>query len=209
VPKHHLGEQYADFAHEDETLELGMWVFLASELLLFAALFALYAAYRVLYRADFEAALHHNTIVYGTVNLFVLLTSSFTVALAVWSARRGRARQSLWLLVATMVLGLVFLGVKLAEYAKHIDEGALPGRYFHWHEQPTFGANRFFTMYWAMTGLHALHVTAGLGVLGWLTFRTARGFYTAEHHVGLEMGALYWHLVDVIWIFLWPLMYLS
>lgn len=209
MPRHQLGEQYADFAQQDDTLQFGMWVFLASELLLFAALFTLYASYRTMYPADFEEAIRHNTIVYGTVNMFVLLTSSFTVALAGWAVKGARPRLAVALLVATMALGVAFVVIKLAEYGEHFKEGALPGRYFHMRELPTFGANRFFTMYWVMTGLHAVHVTAGIGVLGWLTFRAWRRFYTPEHHVGLEMGTLYWHLVDVIWIFLWPLMYLS
>jgi cytochrome c oxidase subunit 3 len=204
-----FGEQYADLAQREETLLLGMWLFLATELLLFGALFTLYGAYRAMYGADFIDALHHNTRNYGTVNMFVLLTSSFTVALAVWAARHARARVLLGCLVTTMALGAAFLVVKFFEYAIHVREGALPGPYYRWVELPTFGANRFFTLYWVMTGLHALHVTAGILVLAWLLRRAARGAYTPEHHAGLEMGALYWHLVDVIWIFLWPIMYLA
>jgi cytochrome c oxidase subunit 3 len=209
VPKHALGEQYADFAQQDHTLRFGMWVFLATEVLLFGALFALYASYRAMYGADFAAAIHHNPLVHGTINMFVLLTSSFTVAVSVWAVRAARPRLALALLVTTMALGLVFMLVKALEYTRHVREGALPGGFYHLAELPTYGANRFFTLYWVMTGLHALHVTGGIALLGWLSFRAWRRFYTPDHHVGLEMGTLYWHLVDVIWIFLWPIMYLA
>jgi cytochrome c oxidase subunit 3 len=201
--------QYADFAQQDHALRFGMWVFLASEVLLFAALFALYGSYRAMYGADFEAAVKHNTLAYGTINMFVLLTSSFTVALAIWATRGGRPRLTVALLVGTMVLGITFLVCKGLEYAEHVHGGALPGPYYHMAELPTYGANRFFTLYWTMTGFHALHVTGGVCLLGWLTWRAAKRHYTAERHVGLEMGALYWHLVDVIWIFLWPILYLA
>jgi len=204
-----LGEQYADFGQQDHALKLGMWVFLLTEILLFSALFALYAGYRAMYGVDFEDAVKHNTIAYGTVNMYVLLTSSFTVALSVWAVRGARPRLAVGLLLTTMVLGIAFIVIKMFEYAEHFRERALPGPYYHMTELPTYGANRFFTMYWVMTGLHALHVTGGVCLLGWLTFRAWRRHYTPERYVGLEMGTLYWHLVDVIWIFLWPIMYLA
>ena len=206
---HELGEQYGDFAQQDHTLKFGMWVFLASEVLLFAALFALYAAYRTMYVDDFREAIEHNTLAYGTVNMFVLLFSSFTVALSVWAVRRARHGLAVGLQLATMALGVAFLVIKLFEYAEHFRERALPGRYYHMIELPTFGANRFFTMYWVMTGVHAFHVTGGVCLVGWLAYRTATRHYTPEHYAGLEMGTMYWHLVDIIWIFLWPLLYLA
>jgi cytochrome c oxidase subunit 3 len=132
-----------------------------------------------------------------------------TVAFSVWAARLGRYRMVVAMLVSTMLLGLAFLVIKLFEYAKHVEEGALPGAYYRLAELPSYGANRFYTLYWTMTGLHAFHVIAGLTVLGWMTGRAVKRFYTPEHHVTLEMGTLYWHLVDVVWIFLWPLLYLA
>jgi cytochrome c oxidase subunit 3 len=188
---------------------LGMWVFLGSEALLFAGLFALYAAYRAMYGDDFLAALKHNTLWYGTTNTFILLTSSLTVALTIWAARHGRWRWIVGLLLATIAQGLAFLFIKGFEYLRHAREGALPGPWYHMAELPTFGANRFYTLYWVMTSLHALHVTAGILVLAWMCARAWQRAYTVEHHTTLEMGTLYWHLVDLIWIFLWPLLYLS
>lgn len=209
MPGHQLGEQYADFGQQDHTLKFGMWVFLATEVLLFAALFALYGAYRTMYGKDFYEAIKHNTLVYGTVNMYVLLCSSFTVALSVWAVKRLRYRLAVGLELTTIALGIAFIVIKLFEYAEHFRERALPGPYYHMTELPTFGANRFFTMYWLMTGVHALHVTGGVCLLVWLTWRTYTRHYTPEHYTGLEMGTMYWHLVDIIWIFLWPIMYLT
>ena len=204
-----VGEQYDSLETQERSLELGMWVFLATEVLLFAALFAVYAAYRAMYLSDFKAGIEHNTLVFGTVNMYVLLTSSLLAALSVSAIRADRARSASWLLAGTAVLGAAFIAIKLYEYSKHWHEGSLPGRYYHYDELPTFGANRFFTMYWVMTGFHALHVTAGVGVVSWMAARAHRGFYTRAAHARLVIGTLYWHLVDVIWIFLWPLLYLS
>jgi cytochrome c oxidase subunit 3 len=209
VPAPKLGEQFGSYSVQEHALRLGMWAFLGSELLLFAGLFALYAAYRTMYGPDFEAAIRHNTLWYGTINTFILLTSSLTVALSVWAVRREKFKLVVFFLFITILQGAAFLVVKTLEYVKHYTDGALPGPYYHWHELPTFGANRFYTMYWVMTGLHAGHVIAGMCVLAWFCWRAHHRHYTAEHHTMLEMGTLYWHLVDVIWIFLWPMLYLS
>jgi cytochrome c oxidase subunit 3 len=162
-----------------------------------------------MYGADFEAGIRHNTLVFGTVNMYVLLTSSLLAALAVSAVRVARPGVAAALLAGTGALGIAFIAIKLAEYARHWHEGSLPGRYYHDAQLPTFGANRFFTLYWTMTGIHALHVTAGVFVVSWMAVRAWRGFYTPKLHAKLEMGTLYWHLVDIIWIFLWPLLYLS
>jgi cytochrome c oxidase subunit 3 len=204
-----LGEQFDTFETQEETLQLGMWIFLATEVLFFAALFALYTAYRIMYLADFKAAIQHNTLAYGTANMYVLLTSSLLAALSVSAARAARRRLTGALLAGTAALGVAFLVVKLLEYRQHWHEGSLPGPYYHDPHLATFGANRFFTLYWTMTGFHALHVTAGVAVVSWMAGRAWRGRYTPRLHAKLEMGALYWHLVDVVWIFLWPLLYLA
>jgi len=209
APKPILGEQYPSLALQEQTLELGMWVFLATEVLLFAALFALYASYRTMFPRDFADGVAHNTLAFGTVNMYVLLTSSLLAALAVSAVRAARTRAAGLLLIGTALLGVAFLVIKLIEYTIHWHEGSLPGPYYHFAELPTFGANRFFTLYWVMTGFHALHVTGGVCVVSWMAARAWRGVYTPGVHARLVMGTLYWHLVDVIWIFLWPLLYLS
>jgi cytochrome c oxidase subunit 3 len=177
-------------------------------MLLFAGLFALYAAYRAMYRASFHDAASHMSLVLGSVNTFVLLLSSLTVALAVWAVRATRPRLAVFLIVATLVLAAAFLVIKGSEYASHFAEGIYPGQYYAFAALPQPGVRIFFTLYYFMTGLHALHVLAGMGILLWCLWHTARGHFTAAQHTGLELGAMYWHLVDLIWIFLWPLLYL-
>jgi cytochrome c oxidase subunit III len=203
-----LGEQYEDHAKQGHAARLGMWAFLGSEALLFAGLFALYGAYRGHYREAFHQAGAHMDVTLGTVNTFILLTSSLTVALAVWAARAGRPRAIVPLLGTTLAFAAAFLVLKGIEYAQHFREGLLPGRYYANVEMPFAGAKIFTTLYFFMTGLHAIHVVVGMIVLAWALRRALRLRWTPEHHTGLELGAMYWHLVDLIWIFLWPLLYL-
>ena len=208
MPEPILGEQYASLERQAVALRFGMWLFLASELLLFSGLFVLYAAYRGIYGSDFVSALHHNTLLYGTVNMYVLLTSSFTVALAVAAVRHGRLRTAMLLVMCSAALGVAFLVIKAIEYGVHMREGALPGPYYHFAELPSLGANRFFTLYWVTTGAHALHVAIGVGVLSWIAWRVPRGYYTADYYPKFEIATLYWHFVDVMWLFIWPIYYL-
>lgn len=208
MPAPILGEQYASLDRQAVTLRFGMWLFLGSELLLFSGFFVLYASYRALYPAEFVDALHHNTMAYGTANTYVLLTSSFTIALAVYSVRHDAMKRAMWLVLASAALGFMFLAIKAAEYGVHIREGALPGPYYHYAEAATLGGNRFYTLYWVTTGAHALHVTGGIGVLLWVAFQLRRGRYTADYHPRFENATLYWHFVDVMWLFIWPIFYL-
>jgi cytochrome c oxidase subunit 3 len=200
--------QYDSLARQHDTARLGMWVFLGSESLLFAGLFALYAAYRYAYPAEFYAASAHANLAIGTVNTYILLTSSLTVALAIHATRRDRRRQTVALLCATIALGLTFDVLKVIEYAGHLAEGIAPGDYYSFAAMPAHGAVLYVTLYYLLTGMHALHVTGGVCVLIWLALRARRGDFTPESHIALEFGGLYWHLVDLVWIFLWPLLYL-
>lgn len=201
--------QFEDLAKQAHAARFGMWVFLGSELLLFAGLFGLYTAYRVDYPADFARAVHHNSLAIGTTNTAVLIVSSFTAAWSIHALRRGRRRASIGALAITMALGLLFLVFKGIEYGRHFAEGVFPGHHYAFPALPGHGAQLFFTLYFLMTGLHALHMVGGLTVMGWLTSRVARRRTTQAAHTELELGALYWHLVDGIWIFLWPLFYLT
>jgi cytochrome c oxidase subunit III len=184
-----------------------MWLFLSSESLLFAGLLALFAGYRLAYPVAFHAAAEHANIVLGTINTFVLLTSSLTVALALASTQRGRRGATVGWLVVSIAFGATFDVLKIVEYAQHVHDGFAPGHYYSSTALPD-GAVLYFTLYYLLTGLHALHVTAGILVLAYLAVRARHGAYTPESHVVLECGALYWHLVDLVWIFLWPLLYL-
>jgi cytochrome c oxidase subunit III len=200
--------QYESLERQHTTARLGMWVFLGSESLLFAGLFALYAAYRFAYPVEFHAASAHANLVIGTVNTYILLTSSLTVALAIHATRQGHRRRTVALLGATIAFGLAFDVLKFIEYAGHLAEGIAPGGWYAFNELPARGVVLYVTLYYLLTGLHALHVTGGVVVLIWLALRAQRGDFTPQSHIALELGGLYWHLVDLVWIFLWPLLYL-
>lgn len=204
----HLYEQFEDLDKQAHAARLGMWVFLASEVLLFAAPITLYAAYRAMYPLDFAAAVEHNNVAIGTTNTLVLITSSFTVAMALHAVRRGHPYRAGGFLLFSIACAIAFLALKGVEYAQHFHEGIFPGAAYRFAEMRNAGAQAFFTLYFLLTGLHALHVVAGMTILGWLTAGAFRGAYSPARFIHVECGALYWHLVDVVWIFLWPMLYL-
>jgi cytochrome c oxidase subunit 3 len=200
---------FEDLGRQAHAARLGMWVFLASEVLFFSGLFGLYASYRTEHPHGFGVAVLHNTLALGSTNTGVLLLSSYTVALAVHELRKGRHRASARLIGATVALGACFLAIKVVEYLAHFRAGIYPGgagSFYREHQEP--GTKMFFTLYYCMTGLHALHVMAGMCVLSFLLWKVLRGRLGAWAPHPLAIGAVYWHLVDVIWIFLWPLFYL-
>jgi cytochrome c oxidase subunit 3 len=185
-----------------------MWLFLTSEVLLFGALFGLYTAYRLEYGEAFRLAARHNQLWLGTTNTLILITSSLLAAWAVHALKSGRAALAELCLLGTIALGGVFLFLKLSEYADHFEHGILPGAYYRSPELAERGANTFFTLYYFMTGLHGLHVIGGMSALSVMFVQIVRGHYGPARSTAVELSVLYWHLVDVIWIFLWPLFYL-
>ncbi len=202
-------------AHHFESLEkqqhaarLGMWLFLATEVLLFAALFAAYAVYRFLFTAEFAQASRDLATWIGLVNTIVLVTSSFTVAMGFDRAAKGQGKGTLVLFGISVLLACVFLGFKYVEYSHHFHAGELPGRFYTSTKIPGPGGSIFYTLYFLITGLHGIHVLIGMTVLAVIGLRAGRGAYTREYHVPVELAGLYWHLVDLIWIFVFPLVYL-
>ncbi|MEP6769843.1 MAG: cytochrome c oxidase subunit 3 family protein, partial [Acidobacteriota bacterium] len=188
--------------------QLGMWLFLVTEILFFGGLFTVYTVYRWSWPSGFADASRHMDVTLGTLNTAVLIFSSLSMAMAVHSAAIGRVRRIVPYLLVTMLLGATFLAVKAVEYTEHIRHHLFPGSSFHYpgpHGRP---AELFFSLYFAMTGLHALHMIIGLGILTVLVVQTRRGRYSAAWHTPIEMSGLYWHFVDIVWIFLFPLLYL-
>ncbi len=218
----HTATAHSALAHHFDNLEqqreagaLGMWVFLMTEVMFFGGLFTGYIIYRSQNQEAFAAASNHLNWKLGAFNTAVLICSSLTMALAVWAAQVGRSRrtQVLWL-AATMVLGLTFLGVKAVEYMDKYRDHLIPFRgMFHpeFHLAPNIDINRvqmFYWIYFAMTGLHALHMIIGIGIILFIIYFAWRGRYSPEYHAPVELFGLYWHFVDIVWIFLFPLLYL-
>jgi cytochrome c oxidase subunit 3 len=194
-------------AHRDYAgSKLGMWLFLFTEVLLFGGLFLVYSVYRSMHPQDFHAAAAGLSTVLGTVNTIILLTSSLTMAVAISALQRGNMRTSVLLQSATIVLGLVFLVNKYFEWSGHIHEGLYPNAPELLSR--SHGEILFYGLYYVMTGLHGLHVVAGLALIGIMLVLTLRQRITGNDHGKLENAGLYWHLVDLIWIYLFPLFYL-
>ncbi len=223
--RHHfesMGQQF-------DATNFAMWLFLLTEVMFFGGLFTAYLIMRNWYYPAFVEGSHHLSIFWGTTNTAVLITSSFTLAMGVWSAQTRRKRELVVFLVLTFVLGLAFLGIKAIEWhgewvdhhvpglrftdADFINPAMDPSVYNEYHDAPLSSGmasktEMYFFLYFAMTGMHALHMIIGIGILGYIIFRARAGAYTTGHVTFVENFGLYWHFVDIIWIFLYPLLYL-
>jgi len=203
-----VAHHFDDAEQQRDASSLGMWLFLVTEIMFFGGMFTAYVVYRAAYAEAFAAASHHLDIVLGTINTAVLIGSSLTMALAVHAAQTGNRRSLQLFLVLTMVLGCVFLGIKGVEYSHKFHEGHVPGPFFTWEGADAGNAELFFSLYFGMTGLHALHMIIGIGILAILLLQATRGWYGPHYHTPVELTGLYWHFVDIVWIFLFPLLYL-
>lgn len=201
-----VAEQFEDMSQQKEASTLGMWTFLATEVLFFGGMFMSYITYRHAYPEAFAEASRHTILLYGTVNTAILLTSSLTMALAVNAAQHGRRNQLALFLLVTLFFGLCFLGVKGLEYHEDLQENLWPGPHFRASLPPQ--AQIFWFLYWVMTGLHALHVTVGIVLIGIMAMLSRRGRFSGSYYTPVEVTGLYWHFVDIVWIFLYPLLYL-
>ena len=222
--RHH----FESMGQQVDATSFAMWLFLLTEIMFFGGLFTAYLIYRNWYYPAFVAGSHQLSILWGTLNTGVLITSSFTMAMGVWSAEMRRKGLLVFFLVLTFVLGIVFLGIKTIEYGEKIEKHHVPG--FHYSVQSfvdpqsdeaarAYGdkplrldmarhTEVYFSLYFAMTGMHALHMIIGISILGYMIFRARAGAYTTGHITFVENFGLYWHFVDIIWIFLFPLLYL-
>lgn len=204
-----IDPQFDSLAQQHEARTFGMWIFLVTELMLFGALFTLYGAYRVFYPEAFAAASNRLDLTIGTANTAVLIVSSLMMALAVQRAQRGSSRMSIaLLLVMTAGLGTLFLGLKGYEYYLHLVNREVPGLNFQYEGALAPQVELFFMLYFVMTGVHAIHLMIGIGVVGVMTVRALLGQFTPASYTPLELSGLYWHFVDIIWVFLLPLLYL-
>ena len=203
-----LHHQFDSMEQQKDASSLGMWVFLVTEILFFGGLFLAYTVYRAKYPLAFAEASRHLDITLGTFNTAVLIISSLTMAMAVYSAATGSRRAIVVFLLLTMALGAVFLGVKAVEYTHKFHDHLVPGPNFRFPGADAHQAEIFFSLYFAMTGLHAAHMIIGIGLLTVLVLHARKGRYGPEYHTPVEVSGLYWHFVDIVWIFLFPLLYL-
>jgi cytochrome c oxidase subunit 3 len=212
-----LVAHFQDIEQQNEASSLGMWVFLITEVMFFGGLFLVYTINRSFYPIAFAESSRELDVKLGAINTAVLILSSLTMALAVWSSQLGRRKRLIFFLIATLVLGSAFLGVKTIEYIDKFHHHLIPGHNFSFPVTPELAAQDshlnahaqlFFSLYFGMTGLHALHMIIGIGVILVLLKEAARGRYNEAYHSPVEVSGLYWHFVDIVWIYLFPLLYL-
>jgi cytochrome c oxidase subunit 3 len=225
-----LRHQFENMEQQREAATLGMWVFLVTEIMFFGGMFLAYTLYRYKYPEAFAAASNHLDIRLGAINTVVLIFSSFTMAMAVFSTQVGKRRNSIVYLLVTMALGLTFLGIKAVEYRDKYRDNLIPGQLIAGHPfspaiarpgeeagehklqlppgVPIGNIEMFYWIYFAMTGMHALHMIIGIGLLTVITIMATRKRFGPEYHSPVEISGLYWHFVDIVWIFLFPLLYL-
>jgi len=204
----YLAHHFDDPQQQREAATLGMWAFLATEVLFFGGLFLAYSVYHSMFPGAFRHASEHLVWWLGAVNTWVLLTSSLTVALAVYHAHHGNRDALVRNIIYTMILGAVFLAVKATEYSLEYREGLIPMIRWEYDKPDARQVQMFMFLYFCMTGLHATHMLIGLGLFTYLLRNAKRGAYSVEYNTPVEVIGLYWHFVDIVWIFLFPLLYL-
>ena len=205
-----LREQFDTAYQQRDASTLGMWIFLITEVMFFGGMFAAYTIYRSAYPTVFAIASASLNVTIGAINTCVLLLSSFTMVMAVRAGQLGQRKLIIFFLILTLFFGCIFLGVKAYEWTEKYEEHHMPGQAaFHLEGTDLQGpAKLFFSLYFAMTGLHAMHMVVGVGILTFLILETRKGRYSTEYYTPVDISGLYWHFVDVVWIFLFPLLYL-
>lgn len=206
----YLAHHFEDVEQQHEAVTIGMWAFLVTEVMFFGGFFLAYMAYRLVHPAGFAEASNLLNLELASLNTVILLCSSFTMALAVYAAQTRRKGLLFAMIVTTMILATVFLGFKGVEYYHEFEEGLIPGALFH-PEEPLEHPREvelFFTIYFVMTSLHATHMIIGIAIMAVLAWYSLRDRYTQGHYAPIELFGLYWHFVDIVWVFLFPLVYL-
>jgi cytochrome c oxidase subunit 3 len=204
----HLKHYFVSSEQQFDAAKLGMWLFLVTEILLFSGMFVAYTVFRIWHPEVFVEASTELNPWLGGLNTLVLLLSSLTVALAIHSAQSDDRKGLVRNLIITVLLAAVFMVVKYFEYTHKFHLGIFPGGFFSYEEMTNPYAPIFFSIYFVMTGIHGVHVLIGMGLLSWLASRAYRGHFSSDYYTPVELTGLYWHIVDIIWIFLFPLMYL-
>lgn len=213
VKEHKVAHHFTDAGQEFESAKLGMWLFLAQEIIFFGGLFVAYGVFRSLYPEMFGYGSDKLNVMMGSINTVFLITSSFTMVMAVRFVQINQSKKAIWYLLGTFLLAGAFIVVKYIEYSEKISHGYVPEGFVEmfgvqWAGSEYKNLNVFFGIYWTMTALHGLHVVIGMGLILWLIVGTRSGKYNSNYFTPVEMVGLYWHLVDLVWIFLFPMLYL-
>jgi len=204
----HLQHHFSEMAQQNDSAKLGMWIFLLTEILTFGGLFVAYAVYRAWNPDMFLMAHKALDVQMGALNTVVLILSSVTMALGIRAIQLDNPKQSVRFLVITIGFAVMFLVVKYFEYAHKFHVGQLPGKFYSYTGIEGTNPHIFFSIYFMMTGLHALHILIGIGLLSWVIRKTRQNIFSSQYYAPVENVGLFWHLVDMIWIFLFPLFYL-
>ncbi len=215
----HFQHHFTTMEQQSDTTKIGMWLFLATEVLLFGGLFVGFGLMQARFPEQFKEAHEHLQRPLGALNTVVLLFSSWTMVMGVLAARTNQRKKTVIFLIITIICAFIFLGVKYFEYSHKFEEGLLPGHYYTHQpnklpiKDPISGESRngyatFFSFYFMMTGLHGIHIVVGIGLLAWIALRANRGEFNNNYYTPVDLVGLYWHLVDLIWIYLFPLYYL-
>jgi cytochrome c oxidase subunit 3 len=207
-PVHHHAHHFANADEEFEASKQGMWVFMVTEVLMFGGLFVAYFIFRGLYPEMYHEAHHELNATMGAINTVVLILSSLSMAYAVTSTQKGRRSQAIMALLVTLFFAGAFLVVKYFEYSAKFEHGLLPGAHFTNEHLQHPKAKLFFSLYFMMTGLHGIHILIGMGLITWLIIRSARREFSPNFYTPVELVGFYWHFVDLVWIYLFPLLYL-
>ena len=206
--KHHFAHHFRDALHEFLTSKEGIWVFMVTEIMMFGGLFVGYFLMHSLYPDTFAEGASHLDWRMGSINTVVLILSSFTMAASINYIQRGLNKKATLCLLFTILCGAIFMCIKYMEYSQKFHHGLLPGKFFTFEEAVSPHLPLYFGFYFCMTGLHGIHVLLGMGLITWCLIRNMRGDFDPHYYTAVEGVGIFWHIVDLIWIFLFPLLYL-
>lgn len=206
--KHHFAHHFKSAMHEFLSAKEGIWLFMVTEILMFGGLFVGYFIFHRIYPEMFAEGASHLDWRMGSINTVVLILSSWTMALSIHYIQRGINRKATICLITTILCGFIFMGIKYMEYAHKFHDGLLPGKFFHYPEAVAHNLGMYFGFYFMMTGLHGVHVIVGMSLIAWVLFRHLRGDFDPHYFTPVEGVGIFWHIVDLVWIFLFPLLYL-
>lgn len=206
--EHHFAHHFKSAEHEYTASKQGIWLFMATEILMFGAIFVAYAIFHTLYPDMFAEGASHLDWKLGFTNTLVLIFSSFTMALGIYYCQKNQKQKAVVSLLITLLCGLVFMTIKYFEYHHKFELGLFPGKYFAFADAKHSNLALYFSFYFVMTGLHGLHVLIGMGLITWVLIRTAKGEFNEKYFTPVEGVGIFWHIVDLIWIYLFPILYL-